>query len=79
MSWLFWIISWLVITTGVTGPVLYICVDSDGCSAVNPLWIYEHYKVNWFGAMWLCIFYHLLAPVYAICYWFYKLCTIGRR
>ena len=79
MGWLFWIILWLVLTTGITGPLLFISTNSEGCEVVNPLWIYKHYNVNWFGAMCLCILFHLLAPVYAIFYWLYKLCTIGRR
>ena len=79
MDWLFWIVFWLVITVAITGPLVFVFANSGGCEAVNPLWIYKSYNVNWFGAMCLCILFHLLAPVYAICYWFYKLCTVGRE
>lgn len=52
----------------------------DGCEFVNPYWIYRYCKnVNWFGAIILALLFSVLLPVPAIGYWFYKLCTIGRR
>ena len=45
----------------------------------NPCYLYRNYRVNWFGAIMLAIFYNLLTPAVSICYWFYKLCTIGRK
>lgn len=44
-----------------------------------PTYIYEHCKVNWFGAIILFLFVNLLCPVWSIGFWFYKLCTIGRK
>jgi hypothetical protein len=79
MSWIFLVSLWLTLTIGVVGPLAFDLIDCEGCEAVNPLWIYKHYNLSWFGAICLCILYHLLAPVYAIGYWIYKLYTVGRR
>ena len=52
----------------------------DGClSIVNPACIYKHLKVNWFGAIVLATICGLICPIATIGYWFYKLCTVGRR
>ena len=48
-------------------------------SFVNPIKIYKTYKVNYFGAAIICIIYNLLCPIGSIGYWFYKLCTFGRK
>lgn len=73
---------------------LYVCVmikiigigtgmaifDKDfNFSFVNPFVIYENVNVNWFGAVLLTIGANLLFPVISVCYWFYKLCTVGRK
>ena len=46
---------------------------------VNPKWIWKHYRVNWFGCFWLIILFSLISPFGTLGYWFYKLCTIGRK
>jgi len=47
---------------------------------LNPLFLYDyHSKLNWFGTICLALFYNLLCPLITIAYWFYKLCTVGRR
>lgn len=47
---------------------------------VNPKEIWMQYdNVNIFGCVMLTVILNLLCPVVSICYWFYKLCTIGRR
>lgn len=51
----------------------------NGFEFMNPCWIYNHYHVNYFGAALICIIYNLICPVGSICYWIYKLCTVGRR
>ena len=51
-----------------------------GWELVNPYWSYIYYSsLNWFGAIIVSLVYTLLCPIGAICYWFYKLCTFGRR
>ena len=51
----------------------------DDFSYVNPIKIYKSYKVNYFGAAIICIIHNLLCPIGSIGYWFYKLCTFGRK
>ena len=54
--------------------------NTTGWELVNPYWSYQYYdSLNWFGAIIVSLVYTLLCPIGAICYWFYKLCTIGRR
>lgn len=54
--------------------------DTDGWELCNPYWVYKYYKsVNWFGAIMLSLLYTVLCPIGAVCYWIYKLCTVGRR
>ena len=45
----------------------------------NPCWIYNHVRVNIIGCILLTIFVHILCPIFAIGYWIYKICTIGRK
>ena len=52
---------------------------SEGFEFINPLFVYKHNKVNWFGALVLALFYSMLCPIGTLCYWFYKICTIGRK
>lgn len=52
---------------------------TDGWELCNPYWMHVYYRVNWFGAIMLSLLYTALCPVGAICYWFYKICTVGRR
>jgi hypothetical protein len=57
-----------------------VLVETDGWELYNPYLSYDyHTSVNWFGAIIISLFYTALFPVGAICYWFYKLCTVGRR
>jgi hypothetical protein len=52
---------------------------ADGWEFVNPFHIYKYARVNWFGAIVLALIYSAICPVAAIIYWFYKLCTVGRK
>lgn len=53
---------------------------TDGFELCNPRYSYVYHKsVNWFGAIMLSLLYTALCPIGALCYWFYKLCTVGRR
>lgn len=68
-------------------PILYIFVaailghitNSFGAEFVNPTFLYETLRVNWFGAFFLAVIFNLLTVPVAIVYWIYKLCTVGRR
>ena len=46
---------------------------------VNPSFVYKPSCVNWFGAILLTVLYSLMIPILTACYWFYKLCTVGRK
>ena len=59
--------------------IALISMDSIGFEYVNPCWIHRHYPVNYFGAALLFIVFNLLCPIASFCYWFYKICTVGRR
>lgn len=53
---------------------------ADGWELCNPYYSYKFHKnVNWFGAIILSLVYTALCPLGAIVYWFYKLCTVGRK
>lgn len=53
---------------------------TEGWELCNPYWAYKYHKgVNWFGAIMLSLLHTVLCPIGAFCYWFYKLCTVGRR
>lgn len=51
----------------------------EGWELCNPYWAHHYYtSVNWFGAIMISLVYTILCPLGAVCYWFYKLCTVGR-
>lgn len=83
-DWLWIILAWSL----VGGFVLAIASSlqnkgvinmSDGWEFVNPIHVYKYNKVNWFGAIIVALIYNVLCPIGSVCYWFYKLCTIGRE
>ena len=45
----------------------------------NPIIIYKHYKVNYFGCFLLTLFFHIIFLLPAPFFWLYKLCTVGRE
>lgn len=53
--------------------------EGFGLSFLNPKVLYEAVKVNWFGAYFLGILFNLIFAPFAVFYWIYKLCTVGRR
>lgn len=52
---------------------------SEGFEFINPLFVYKYNKVNWFGALVVALLYSTLCPIGTFCYWFYKICTVGRK
>ena len=76
---LFWFFVWKFI-----GVIVYLFLTVytpvDGFELVNPYHVYKYHKrLNWFGAIIVSVFYTALCPVGTVCYWFYKLCTVGRK
>lgn len=51
----------------------------EGFEYLNPFWIYKNTRTNIIGTAFLTIIYNSLSPFTTFCYWFYKICTIGRK
>ena len=62
---------WWIVAVEMSGEI--------GLCFCNPRWIYNHTKTNWFGTALLTILANTAFGPAALCYWFYKLCTVGRR
>ena len=87
MPWYDWL--WAIFAWNVAGG--FILAISYGCKAtgaismadgwefVNPIHIHKYNKVNWFGAIVVAAIYNALCPIGAVCYWCYKICTVGRK
>ena len=62
--------------------IMAACLDNGdvvGLRWINPIIIYNNVPVNWFGCIVLTILAHIVAGPWVVFYWFYKLCTIGRK
>ena len=53
--------------------------DFVGLQWINPVVIYDNVSVNWFGCIVLTVLAHIAAGPWVVFYWFYKLCTVGRK
>ena len=73
------IIIYFSFTLCIGGPLVGAVTASYGFEFCNPKWIYEKYPVNWFGVICICTLFHITCLGCAMAYWFYKLCTVGRR
>ena len=51
----------------------------DDFRFLNPIWVYKNIKVNIFGTIFLTVLFNIIILPYALIYWFYKLCTVGRH
>lgn len=72
----------IVMWSGMGLILLEIVMDICGCDGydiLNPMCIYEVFKVNYFGCVVLMVIFNLLCPLATAIYWFYKLCTVGRK
>lgn len=86
MAWI-WIVLWNGLGLIGLGLLCAIChplgegavCHSEGLEFVNPKHIYKYNKVNWFGAIVVATIYGAICPIATLIYWFYKLCTIGRK
>lgn len=52
---------------------------ADGWEFVNPIHVHKYNKVNWFGAIVVAAIYNAFCPIGSVCYWCYKICTVGRE
>ena len=69
----------LVLIGGEISCVISEFTNSDGFEFVNPIWLYKKYKVNRFGSILIALLFNILCFPFSICYWLYKLCTVGRK
>lgn len=71
-------IAWVVAMVIVAFSIEYnwVCV---GLTFLQPDVIYHNTKLNYFGVGVVCLALNLFFLPMALCYWFYKLCTVGRR
>ena len=52
----------------------------DGFVFFNPVKNYKAWSsMNWFGAGFFTLLLNVICPFWAFCYWFCKLCTVGRK
>lgn len=71
-------IAYTMVTTVVNLTLMGGC--QTGWQWINPVVIYHNVPVNLFGCFVLTILAHIAAgPIFAVGYWFYKLCTFGRK
>jgi hypothetical protein len=83
-DWLLVIFIWSIIGGSIlvrlrdcrTAGAIYM---ADGWEFVNPIHVYKYNKVNWFGAIVVATIYNAFCPIGAVCYWCYKICTVGRK
>ena len=78
----------LLITIGIAGWIftMFLCAAMldeiwiiKGFNFLRPDIIYHNTKLNYFGVGVTCLALNLFCLPLAFCYWFYKLCTIGRK
>ena len=85
----FWCIAiWCFIGFGIfrtyeDNSTKYSSYHDSPFAYLNPVWIYENYNVNFFGAFILMLLFNLTCPVVTIIYWFCKfikfICTVGKK
>ena len=64
-------LMWWLAATEIAGKI--------GVCFCSPKWIYSNTKTNWFGTICLAILANVAFGPSALGYWFYKLCTVGRK
>lgn len=78
----------LIIWHAIGGLVLLILWTKkfsplDDNNILSPVWIYNAWKLNYFGTGIVCLSLNLLCPAWSIFWWFCKfvkfICTVGRR
>lgn len=82
------IIAWHVIGFVILGEyenssIVYDYRKHGLLEFLNPFWIYNHYKLNFFGTFLLMLLFNMLCPLLSAIYWivsFIKwICTVGRK
>jgi hypothetical protein len=79
-----WVIIGFAIILGYENSSINYDYRTDPiCAYLNPVWLYENYNVNFFGAFLLMLLFNLICPVVTVIYWpckFIKwITTVGRK
>ena len=86
--WFMGISVWCIIGLGILkgyedNSINYSSYHDPLFAYLNPVWLYENYNINFFGAFLLMLLFNLICPAVTIIYWFCKLikfiCTVGRK
>ena len=76
------IAKWISVYIDISIIEFFVLIPSCNMdlSIFNPIRNYkEWYKINWFGISVITLILNIIFLPYAICYWIYKLFTIGRK
>lgn len=73
------ILMYIVVSLAFISCPIGIAFDANGFEFLNPIVIYKNIKVNIFGTILITILLNTILAPYAICYWMYKVCTVGRK
>ena len=74
------IICPLYILLAIVEIFILVPVCGMDLSILNPIRNYNKWcKINWFGISVITIILNIIYLPYAICYWIYKLFTVGRK
>ena len=77
---IFALFAWSVIgSLGVGMIIVSIFLEGNMWDIMNPYRVRQNANVNWFGATVISLLCTILSPFWALCYWFYFLCTVGRK
>lgn len=71
-------VGWIV-AQGVFSYIFAYYRAGSGFNFLRPDIIYHNTKLNYFGVGVVCLVLNLFFLPLALCYWFYKICTVGRR
>lgn len=83
-----WYITVPIIWNVLGGIILLILwVNARGLfknnNILSPVWIYNEWKLNYFGTGLVCLIFNLLCPIVSIIVWFCIflkfICTVGRK
>lgn len=60
--------------------ILASLLQVDRFDIFNPVANYHEWtEMNWFGVILFTLIINIISPVISVCYWFWKLCTVGRK
>lgn len=72
--------EWIIYYIAINLAVFFLSIMCwSNFSFVNPFVIYKNISMNWFGVILLTVLLNIAFPLVSICYWFYKLVTVGRK